>query len=86
MHLTKRCLAVLALIGLTACQSVSGMRVNGVEIHPAQGETFCERNTMMCLLGGAAVAVGVAFAAMGHGYSHSGSGTSGTMGGTGGGY
>jgi hypothetical protein len=79
MGLTRAGVAVAALIGLTACQSVNGMRINGVDIHPAQGETFCERNIAMCLLGGAAVAGGVALAAMGHGYSRNGS----TMGGAG---
>ena len=72
MRLMKGGIAAVGLIALTACQSVNGMRVNGINIHPAQGgETYCERNVAMCLLGGAALAGGVAFAAMGHGYSHS---------------
>ena len=72
MLLVRPAMLFAASIALTACQTASGMRVNGIDIHPAQGgETYCERNVAMCLLGGAALAGGVAFAAMGHGYSHS---------------
>lgn len=82
MRLVKGGLAVVASVGLTACQTINGMTVNGVSIspHPAQGETFCERNVVVCLVGGAAVAGGVALAAMGRGYH------SNTVGMTGGGY
>ena len=76
MRLVRPAMVFAASIALTACQTANGMRVNGINIHPAQGETFCERNAVMCLLGGAAVAGGVAFAAMGHGY-HSSSGPGG---------
>ena len=78
MRLVRPAMLFAASIALTACQTASGMRVNGIDIHPAQGgETYCERNTVMCLLGGAALAGGVAFAAMGHGYNHSSSGPGG---------
>lgn len=69
MRLIKGGIAAVALIGLTACQTANGMRVNGIDLgpHPAQGgQTFCERNVVLCLAGGAAMAGGVAFAAMGH--------------------
>ena len=78
MRLVRPAMVLAASIALTACQTASGMKLNGIDIHPAQGgETFCERNAVMCLLGGAAVAGGVAFAAIGHGYHGSASGAGG---------
>ena len=68
---------VLAMsIGLIGCQTVNGIDVRP---HPAQGESFCERNLVLCVVGGAAFMGGVALAASGH------RGGSGAMG-TGGGY
>lgn len=84
MHFLRLVMIPALTFSLSAC----GTMVNGVEIspHPAQGgDSFCERNMVLCIGGGLLVIGGVALAASGHSY-HSPNGTS--MGGSamGGGY
>jgi hypothetical protein len=81
MRLAASAVALIASLSLTACQTASTF--NGVRLQPAQGggDTFCERNLLLCLAGGGLVAGGAALAAS-SGYSHH-SYSSGTNTGTG---
>ena len=70
MRATVVAAAMVSAIGLWGCDTVP--MVNGValDVHAAQGAggTFCGRNSLLCLTGGALLAGGVALAASsGHG-------------------
>src|SRR5437588_12206174 len=70
MRATVVAAAMVSAIGLWGCETVP--MVNGValNVHAAQGGagTFCGRNSLLCLTGGALLAGGVALAASsGHG-------------------
>ena len=69
MRATIIAAAMVSGIGLSGCDTVP--MVNGVafDVHTAQGGgTFCGRNSLLCLTGGALLAGGVALAASsGHG-------------------
>ena len=70
MRATVVAAAMVSAIGLWGCGTVP--MVNGValDVHAAQGGagTFCGRNSLLCLTGGALLAGGVALAASsGHG-------------------
>jgi len=85
MRLVITAVALVTSLSLAACQTAP--IVNGVNLHPAQGggDTFCERNLLLCLAGGGLVAGGAALAAS-SGYHHSsGSGSGGSSGMAGGG-
>lgn len=71
-------------LSLSACQTLDGINVNGVRlgVKEAQGDSFCERNMTLCVIGGlAAVGGGVALATGGYSkksYTSPGTGTPGT--------
>ena len=77
MRATVVAAAMVSAICLSGCETVP--MVNGVafDVHAAQGGagTFCERNGLLCLAGGALLAGGVALAASsGHGGGGGGGG------------
>ena len=71
MHVRKTAIALIASLGLMGCQTVNGIAVAGYDppanIRAAQGESFCARNTAVCVLGVVVVVGAVAFAASGGG-------------------
>jgi len=68
--------ALVTSLGLAACQTAS--TIDGVRL-PVQsargGDTFCERNFILCIAGGALVAGGAALAASGGHHSDPPNGT-----------
>jgi len=67
MRLALLVFALTASTSLTACQTAS--TINGVRlpVRTAQGgDTFCERNLILCIAGGALVAGAAAAASGGH--------------------
>ena len=78
MRIAMSVVAFVTSLSLAACQTAS---INGVPVHLAQGgDTFCERNFLLCIAGGALVAGGAAAAASG---GHHGDPPSGNTGGSG---
>jgi hypothetical protein len=72
---------LVASVSLTACQTASTINGVSLPVRTAQGgDTFCERNFVLCIAGGALVAGGAAAAATG---GHRGDPPSGSTGGSG---
>ena len=55
--------ALVASIVLAGCETASTINGLRVPVQTAQGDTFCERNFVLCIAGGALVAGGAAAAA-----------------------